>query len=383
MRVLILSKAMLVGTYQRKAEELAALPDIELTVAVPPQWIEPNVGATTLERRYVEGYRLQVLPMWLNGHFHLHWYPGLARLIRLVKPDVLHIDEESFNLATFQAMRLGVVAGARCCFYNYANIDRRYPPPFSWFERYNFRHAAVGLAANQEAAAILQAHGFRGPLRVLPQFGVDHEFFHPAPAPLPPSPFRIGYFGRLVEEKGVLDLVEAVARLPQHAHLLIIGSGAHESAIRAAIERLGIGDRVLMRAKVPSAEIADAMRGLHTFVLPSHTTPRWKEQYGRVLPEAMASGVPPIGSSSGEIPHVIGDGGLVFQEGDVDDLVRKLRLLMDDPHLHRTLAERGRQRVLDHYTQQSVARAYYEVYREMLDGEVQFIEGAERGKADQ
>ncbi len=108
MRVLLLSKAMVVGTYQRKAEELAALPGMELTVAVPPQWIEPKVGPTVLERRYVEGYRLQVLPMWLNGHFHVHFYPGLARLVQMVQPDILHIDEESFNLATFQAMRIGV-----------------------------------------------------------------------------------------------------------------------------------------------------------------------------------------------------------------------------------------------------------------------------------
>ena len=366
MRVLILSKAMIVGTYQRKAEELAALPGMELTVAVPPQWVEPNVGTTALERRHTEGYRLQVLPMWLNGHFHLHFYPGLARLVDLVKPDILHIDEESFNLATFHAMRIGVAAGAHCCFYNYANIDRRYPPPFGWFERYNFRHATAAIAANQEAVTILRDHGYAGSLHVLPQFGVDHEFFHPASVPLPPSPFRIGYFGRLVEEKGVLDLVEALARLPQHAQLLIIGSGELEGPIRAAVERLGLGARVDIRPKVPSAEIAEAMRGLHAFVLPSHTTPRWKEQYGRVLPEAMASGVPPVGSDSGEIPHVIGDGGLVFRECDVDDLAQKLRQLMEDPQLHRALAQRGRERVLQHYTQQSVAQAYYAVYEEML-----------------
>lgn len=357
---------MVVGTYQRKAEELAALPGMELTVAVPPQWIEPKVGPTVLERRYVEGYRLQVLPMWLNGHFHVHFYPGLARLVQMVQPDILHIDEESFNLATFQAMRIGVKAGARCCFYNYANIERRYPAPFSWFERYNFTHAAAAIAANQEAAAILRAHGYAGSLHVLPQFGVDHEFFHPRSTPLPASPFRIGYFGRLVEEKGVLDLIEALARLPEHAHLRLIGSGEYEAPIRAAIERLGLGDRVEIEPKIPSAEIAEAMRGLHAFVLPSHTTPRWKEQYGRVLPEAMASGVPPVGSDSGEIPHVIGDGGLVFREGDIDDLVAKLRSLMDDPQLYGVLRERGRQRVLQHYTQQSVARAYYAVYEEML-----------------
>ncbi len=110
---------------------------------------------------------------------------------------MLHIDEESFNLATFQAMRIGVALGARCCFYNYANIARNYPPPFAWFERYNFRHAAAALACNQEAAAIIAGHGYRGPLHVVPQFGADPALFRPADAPLPERPFRVGYFGRL------------------------------------------------------------------------------------------------------------------------------------------------------------------------------------------
>ncbi len=366
MRILMLSKAMVVGTYQRKAEELAALPGVDLTVAAPSWWIEPGVGALELERRYVRGYRLQVLPIWLNGHFHVHFYPALRRLVEHVRPEIFHIDEESFNLATFQAMRLGVAAGARCCFYNYANIDRRYPPPFGWFERYNFEHAAAAIACSHEAGGILRRHGYQGPLHILPQFGVDHELFHPAEVSHPSRPFRIGYFGRMVEEKGVLDLVGAVAQLPEDVRLLLIGSGELEERIAAAIGHLGIRGRVELRPMAPSAQIAAEMRGLHAFVLPSRTTTRWKEQYGRVIPEAMASGVAVIGSDSGEIPHVIGDAGLVFREGSVDDLAGKLRQLIEEPELHATLARRGRERVLVHYTQRALAQSYYEIYRDML-----------------
>ena len=107
MRVLMISKALVVGAYQRKAEELARLPGLELTVAVPPYWRESDqrIG---LDRVYTECYKLVTLPMILNGHYHVHVYRGLRALIDRVRPDVLHIDEEQYNASTFQAMRLAV-----------------------------------------------------------------------------------------------------------------------------------------------------------------------------------------------------------------------------------------------------------------------------------
>lgn len=366
MKILMLSKALVVGTYQRKAEELAALPGVDLTVAVPPAWSEPGVGPVELERLHTAGYRLVVLPMWLNGHFHLHFYPGLGRLVELIQPDIFHIDEESFNFATFQAMQLGVQHRAQCCFYNYANIERRYPPPFSTFEGYTLRHAAAAIAANHEAAAIIKRHGYGGPIHILPQFGIDPQLFRPSGEPLPAEPFRVGYFGRMVESKGVLELLDAMPHLPASVHLLLIGDGELAPRIEARVAELDLQDRVAQRPRVASAEIAGEMRQLHAFVLPSRTTPRWKEQFGRVLVEAMASGVVPVGSDSGEIPHVIGDAGLVFHEGDALDLAAKVRQLVEQPHQRAELARRGRERALEHYTYAALARRYYEVYEQML-----------------
>ncbi|GAC1637206.1 MAG: glycosyltransferase family 4 protein [Herpetosiphon sp.] len=365
MRVLLLSKAMVVGAYQRKAEELAAIPGVDLTVAVPPSWREPRVGTLELERRHLSGYRLAVLPIWFNGHFHIHCYPGLKRLITAIRPDILHIDEESFNLATLHAMYLGRAAGARCCFYNYANIERRYPPPWSLFEHYNLSHAHAAMVANHEAGTILRGHGYNGPMHHVSQFGVDPELFFPTPT-LPVEPFRVGYIGRLVPEKGVLDLVTAMAQLPPAMHLTIIGRGAQEPAIRSLIDRLSLSERVTITPHLPSGEIPAALRQLHALALPSHTTPRWKEQFGRVLVEAMASGVPPVGSDSGEIPHVIDDAGLVFPEGDIVALAAALRRLWEYPELRQELANRGRHRVLQNYTQRAVAAQCVSIYQTML-----------------
>ena len=101
-------------------------------------------------------------------------------------------------------------------------------------------------------------------------------------------------------------------------------------------------------------------------MLPSVSRPNWIEQFGRVLPEAMACETPVIGSSSGEIPHVIADAGLVFQEGNGQELVACVRQLLDDPELYARLATKGRQRVLENYTQEQIAKQTYEVYQEVL-----------------
>jgi glycosyltransferase involved in cell wall biosynthesis len=375
MRILMLSKALVSGPYQKKCEELAALPGVELTVAVPEAWREPRVGTRQLERRHTSGYRLESIAIALNGHHHTHFYPALGRLVASVRPEIFHIDEESFNLATYLAMRAGVRHGARCCFYNYANIDRRYPPPFRQFERYAFTHATHALAANHEAAEIIGRHGYTGPITTIPQFGVDPTIFSPrddeqwavghgSQRPASYQDVVIGYIGRLVPEKGVLDLVEALALLPEYARLRIIGDGTQRGQLEAKAAALGVSGRIELRAWTD--DVAAELRGLDVLALPSHTTRGWKEQFGRILVEAMSCGVPVVGSSSGEIPHVVGEAGLIFPEGDVIALSRRLRLLADQPALRAEFGRRGRARILADYTQAALARRYLGIYEGMM-----------------
>ena len=107
---------------------------------------------------------------------------------------------------------------------------------------------------------------------------------------------------------------------------------------------------------------------MDAMALPSLTRKNWKEQFGRVLIEAMACEMPVIGSDSGEIPNVIGDAGLVTPEGDAQALAAALARLGADPALRADLARRGRQRVLDRFTQEQVARRTAALYQEVLSG---------------
>ena len=368
----MISKACIVGAYQKKLEELARFPDVELTVVVPHYWRDER-GVMRLEREHTQGYSLVVERMALNGHFHLHFYPGLARHFRRMKPHIVHIDEEPYNVATWQAMRLAKKHEAKAIFFTWQNIHRRYPPPFSLIESYNLRNADYAIAGNSEAVRVLRAKGYQGPVRVIPQFGVDPEMYHVSrftfyvsrPKVKSLQPFVIGYVGRLVEEKGVHILLRAVAGLSGDWGLRILGSGPQRGHLKRLAAELDIAERVRFEEWIPSTQMPGYYNQLDALVVPSLTRPNWKEQFGRVLIEAMACGVPVVGSDSGEIPNVIGEAGLIFAEGDERALRAKLSQLMADPALREELARRGRERVLAHYTQAQVAAKTYQVYREL------------------
>lgn len=374
----MISKACIVGAYQKKLEEIAKFPDVEFTVVVPPYWRDER-GVIRLEWEHTQGYELVVERMALNGHFHLHFYPDLAKHFRRIKPHIIHIDEEPYNVATWQAMRRAKINGAKAVFFTWQSIHRRYPPPFSLIESYNLRNADYAIAGNSEAVGVLRAKGYRGPIKVIPQFGVDPEIYG---FRVPSSKFKesnlqlftIGYVGRLVEEKGVHVLLRAVAGLSGACtgvsrskwRLRVLGSGPQRARLESLAAKLGIAEQVKFEGPIPSTQMPDYYNQVNALVLPSLTRPNWKEQFGRVLIEAMACGVPVVGSDSGEIPNVIGEAGLVFAEGDVQALRAKLSQLMADPVLRDELAQRGRERVLAHYTQAQVAAKTYQVYRELL-----------------
>lgn len=373
----MVSKALVVGAYQRKAEEIARL-GIDLTVLVPPEWRDRR-GQQRAERQHTTGYQLRVAPLRFNGSFHWHYYPTLGSVLDQVRPDVLHMDEEPYNLATWLALRAARRRGIPATFFTWQNLHRTYPPPFRWFERANYRTAPIAIAGNRSAAEVLRRKGYRGDIEILPQFGVDPSLYSPvhtkieshashrgaAVTHLIPRPMQIGYAGGLLPEKGVDLLLRACAELQGEWHLHIVGGGSAEAELRTLVAELACAQRVTFHGRVKSGEMPALYRTLDVLVLPSRTTHSWKEQFGRVLIEAMASEVVVVGSSSGEIPHVIGLAGLVFPEDSVSGLRLALQQLINSPAERRRLAAAGRQRVLEQYTMERIARETIHVYERL------------------
>jgi glycosyltransferase involved in cell wall biosynthesis len=209
----------------------------------------------------------------------------------------------------------------------------------------------------------------------LPQVGVDPEEFRPGrdealrvELGLGDS-FVFGYAGRIVPEKGMLTLARVLAGMGEGDwKLLLVGPGEALPEMRRLLASCGLGGRVHHVDAVPHAELPRYYRCMDAFVLASETTPRWKEQFGHVLLEAMAAGLPIVASSSGFIPKVVGDAGVIFEEGNERALASALTSVMDDEVLRARLVARGHAAVAERYSHDAIARRLYAVYREVLDG---------------
>lgn len=366
MRVLVLSHSAVVETYRDKFRWLARL-GAEVHLVLPAGWPEGGRWQSAPAPGREAGVTVHVLPVIFPGHVGGFALRGFARLAARIAPDLVHAEEEPYAIAAWQAWRAARRCGAPFVFFTWENLLRRYKPPLYWIDRAVLAGAAGAIAGNQEAEQVLRARGWRGPCRVVPQYGVDPEVFRPDPVTthVPGGSLRIAYFGRLCEEKGLFTLLDAVRRLEIPFHLTLTGYGKLLPALRSKAQALGLTDAVEFRTSVPNAEMPAALRAADVLVLPSRTRPDWKEQFGRVLVEAMACGVPVIGSGSGEIPNVLADAGLVFPEDDAGALARHLTALHRDPALAADLSRRGRERVLAHYTTERIARQVLEVYRDL------------------
>jgi glycosyltransferase involved in cell wall biosynthesis len=362
MRILVVSHSAVVGLYREKFHQLSQL-GCEIHLVLPEGWPEGGRWIAAPQVREEKGIRLHVLPGYFLGKVGGFCLRGLHDLALRLQPDVIHAEEEPYSLVCGQVFRIARRLGKPAVFFTWENILRAYKPPLNWIDRWVLKRAGWAIAGNQEAEQVLRQRHFQGQCLVLPQYGIDPERFQPTAQPASEDRFTVGFFGRLLEEKGLATLIKAAQRLTFPFRLEIVGSGPYEQELRRLLPALG--DRVRLRSAIPNDEIPQALQALRVLVLPSETRPAWKEQFGRILAEAMACEVPVVGSDSGEIPNVIGPAGLVFPEADDRALAECITRLYQDRSLARRLAQAGRQRVLEQFTTATIARKTFAWYQQI------------------
>ena len=374
MKVLLISHTCQSRTEgQPRARQLAAIPNIELTLLVPDRWKRYGDWRrahkpANAQFRFVEG---KVIWPWSGpGQTYLHWYPSLARLLRQWQPDVIDLWEEPWSLVAAQTCfwRDRFCPGAKIIAETEQNIDKQLPPPFENFRSYVLQRADYLVGRNAESLEIARAKGYAGRAQVVPN-AVDVELFArdanraQTRAQRGWSGFVVGYAGRLVESKGVFDLLDAAGHL-RDVQLVFIGEGE----ARAELEKRA-GENVRFVGAQSLEQLPALFSALDCLVLPSRTTASWKEQFGRVLIEAASCGVPVIGSDSGAIPEVVGQGanalGLIFSEGDVQALAAAIGRLQTEAPLARALGEVGARRARAEFSWARIAAQLAVIYYEL------------------
>jgi glycosyltransferase involved in cell wall biosynthesis len=374
-RLLVVGHSYVTKFAQAKYVAMKAIvPRLAVRLIVPTA-VPHTLGVFQYQRADgLDEHEVVPLPPWL---FHSHMTYGfsplrVAAVLRAFQPQHVHIEEDPHSVIGVELATLArrICPAARVSFFTWDNLARRPMFPLGTVKRaltrYSFGRCDLVICGNVEAQQLLPGKGYDGPSVVLPQLGLDPEEYATPPDPETrnwvrgPSPETvvIGFVGRFVPEKGILELLQALdalAALPWRC--VCIGAGPLADALRGEWKRK-FEDRLLVVDPVPHERVAEFMKCLDIFVYYSQTMRYWKEQLGLSLVQAMLAGAACIGSSSGAIPDVIGNAGLIVPEKDVRALETALESLLRTPSQRESLGTRARQRALGRYTHRVVAEQY-------------------------
>jgi glycosyltransferase involved in cell wall biosynthesis len=374
-RLLSIAHSYVVAMNRRLAHEMArAGGDWDVTAIAPTYFHgSRDLRPVTLQLNGPEPCRLEAVPAYLTSRVHVFCYGRRLRSLLREPWDMVHCWEEPYILVGGQ-VAWWAPKGTPLVYRTAQSMNKTYPIPFCWIERYAMERSAGWICSGQLVARTLGTRAIydRRPMACIP-LGVDVERFRPdaerggatrRSLGWGEGPPVVGYLGRFVPEKG-LELLRTVLeglRTPWRA--LFVGGGPGEAILRSWAERHG--DRVRVCTDVSHDRVPAYLNAMDVLCAPSQTTTSWKEQFGRMVVEAFASGLPLIGSDSGEIPHVVGEAGVIVGEKDVAGWLRALANLLEDRSRRQELAARGLERARAEFAWPVVARRYLEFFDKIL-----------------
>lgn len=305
---------------------------------------------------------------------HCFIYESKLRSILKQNWNLIHCWEEPYVLAGaqvsfFKDTNMPIV------YHTAQNIRKTYPPPLCWTEQYTMHRASGWIGCGHSVIGTLKDSPSYSnkPKRMIP-LGVDIETFQ-TNLSIRKETLRklewedsqipvIGYTGRFVAEKGVSFLMCVLDKIKSPWRALFVGNGILESQMRAWAK--SYGDQVRIVTDARHFDMPAYLNAMDLLCAPSQTTKKWREQFGRMIIEAFACGVPVIGSDSGEIPYVIGDAGIIVSEKDEEEWVRQISQLLENPEKRKSLALAGRERAETKYAWSVIARQYLDFFEEIL-----------------
>ena len=377
MRVLLISHTcQSIAQGQPRAEYLAKFSNIELKVLIPDRWLHYGSWRSAQisdNTPYVCKAEKVAWPWVGPAQWYFHWYPGLKKILQEFKPDIIDIWEEPWSLVSAHTcwLKNRILPNTKVISESEQNISKSLPFPFESLRSYTLKNVNFAIGRSKGAVEVLRAKGYKGSAEVIPN-GVDIQLFRPLEREscrrkLGIFGFTLGYVGRFVEEKGLMDIIDALSLCEENINFVFVGGGPFQKNLENKVKEIGKTKQVHFIPSQPLDKLPQIMNALDALVLVSHTTKRWKEQFGRVIIEANACQTPVIGSDSGAIPDTIGKEGLVVPEKNPKALAVAITQLHKNPDLRNELGLLGRKQAEEKYSWEQIALRLKNIYEQLIN----------------
>lgn len=400
MKILVVSHTYIASINREKWKTFSCkYQDSVIKVLIPKIWPEVmfNLEAGDVQNDNLQNCEFIPLDTRKSGNEVLYSYRflDLIKILKHFKPDLVHVEQGDNALSYFQLILLSKFFSRKTkfTFFTWVNWKNKWSFKFrliwSFVEKFNLKNSSGAIVGNDDAAKILREKKFLKLTETLLQLGVDQRYFVfeqgvfeqgvleqgvleqgvPLEKHKPKAIYKIGFIGRMVKEKGIFDLVDAFFRLRDYFpdwKLVFVGDGKDKKEFINYINKMELNSYVDLLDSVNHEEVGNLLNQFDIFVLPSYDTSEWREQFGHVLIEAMACKIPVIGSTGGEIARVIGDGGLVFEQRNVADLISKLKVLMVSERLRNEFALKGFERFKNNFSYEIIAEKTYHFWCKVL-----------------
>jgi glycosyltransferase involved in cell wall biosynthesis len=395
--LVIISHAYVYTPYREKIEALSKYKDLKITLITPEFGLEGGGQKVYTAPYQGKSYKHIILSGYFTGKLNFFIFKNLKKTLQSLNPDIILLEEEYWTQIAAQVTYITkkFLPQTKLILLSQENICHIWEKEGkSVYQKFRYKSFHLlekfiipkldGLVFQfptvwqdfEQRMLDLKFKGIRG---TFPQLGVDYDRFSKKISPkkiksireklnIETNTFVYGYIGRITKEKGIEDIIYALAGWDKpNTKVLIIGNGDTEylEELNQLIRKLNLNYIISIHPAIPFDDIPTYFQILDISILLSHTTPIWKEQFGRVLVESMAAGTPVIGSDSGAIPLVIGKTGYIVMEKDILAIRESLMEAYSNKNKYKKLSKLAQQRAKDKFSYTSIAEQTYDFIQEI------------------
>ena len=316
LKLLIISHALVQEVSQKRWRQIADKGYARIRILIPEHWQSSWFGDTIqFDPEYYCGANIEVVPCptTSTSNWGRYLIKNLKHHLLDFRPHVIFcIHEEGiWQLQQTIIYKRLFAPRAKLVYFSMMQFARvplvKKPTPKEIFKKIyciitwrNIRQGTDGCLVHYPAIRErMRKEGYRKPVLLQTQLGVDPNGFCPNPDErksvrrrLKLNKFTIGYAGRLVESKGVMDLAKAVESLRGDWNLLLVGDGDCRERVEALARNHGWADRLRITGYVSAERVASLMRAMDAFVMASRNTADWVDTFPLVVAQAMATSLP-------------------------------------------------------------------------------------------